>query len=44
MLPSTPLPDPPYYVIPDAQGTADMIRQIYSLEPAGATESAVSGQ
>jgi len=42
MLPSTPLPDPPYYVIPDAQGTADMIRQIYSIEPESTSESAVS--
>lgn len=33
MLPATPLPDPPYYVIPDAEGTADMINQIYSIEP-----------
>ncbi len=44
MLPSTPLPDPPYYVIPDAQGTADMIRQIYSIEAKSTTEGAVSGQ
>jgi len=33
LLPSTPLPDPPFYVIPDAKGTAEMINQIYSIEP-----------
>jgi hypothetical protein len=44
MLPSTPLPDPPYYVIPDAQGTADMIKQIYSIEPKSTSGSAVNGQ
>jgi len=38
MLPGTPLPDPPYYVIPDAQGTAEMINQIYSIEAAAAEE------
>ena len=38
MLPATPLPDPPYYVIPDAEGTAEMINQIYSIEPETTTE------
>jgi LCP family protein required for cell wall assembly len=38
MLPSTPLPDPPYYVIPDAKGIAEMINQIYSIEPETAAE------
>lgn len=33
LLPGTPLPDAPYYVIPDAEGTAEMINQIYSIEP-----------
>lgn len=42
LLPSTPLPDPPYYVIPDAEGTAAMINEIYSIEPKTATEGAVS--
>lgn len=44
MLPSTPLPDPPYYVIPDAQGTADLIKQIYSIESDNTTEGAVSNE
>ena len=38
MLPATPLPDPPYFVIPDAEGTAEMINQIYSIEPENTTE------
>lgn len=38
MLPATPLPDPPYYVIPDAEGTAEMINQIYSIEPENTSE------
>ena len=42
LLPSTPLPDPPYYVIPDAQGIAEMINQIYSIEPDKTSEGAVS--
>lgn len=44
MLPSMPLPDPPYYVIPDAQGTAEMIKQIYSIEPKDTSEGAPGGQ
>ena len=44
MLPSTPLPDPPYYVIPDAQGTADMIKQIYSIEPKNTSDGAVGAE
>jgi len=31
LLPGTPLPDAPYYVIPDAEGTAKMIYEIYSI-------------
>lgn len=42
MLPSTPLPDPPYYVIPDAEGTAEMIHKIYSIEPNNTSGAAVS--
>ncbi len=42
MLPSTPLPDPPYYVIPDSQGIAKMINQIYSIEPDTTSEGAVN--
>ena len=42
LLPSTYLPDPPYYVIPDAQGIADMINEIYSIEPENTSEAAVS--
>lgn len=42
LLPSTPLPDPPYYVIPDSQGIAEMINQIYSIEPDKTSEGAVS--
>jgi len=38
MLPATPLPDPPYFVIPDAEGTAEMINQIYSIEPENTSE------
>ncbi len=41
LLPSTPLPDPPYYVIPDAKGIAEMINQIYSIEPAKTTQGAI---
>lgn len=41
LLPSTPLPDPPYYVIPDAEGTAEMINQIYSIEPKTTSGAAV---
>ncbi len=42
LLPSTPLPDPPYYVIPDSQGIAEMINQIYSIEPDKTSEGAVN--
>lgn len=42
LLPSTPLPDPPYYVIPNAEGTAEMINQIYSIESKNTTEDAVN--
>lgn len=42
LLPSTPLPDPPYYVIPDAKGIAEMINEIYSIEPDKASEDAAS--
>lgn len=38
LLPGTPLPDAPYFVIPDAEGTAEMINQIYSIEPKNTTE------
>lgn len=41
MLPSTPLPDPPYYVIPDAQGTAEMINRIYAIKADNTTGAAV---
>jgi len=42
LLPGTPLPDAPYYVIPDAEGTAKMIYEIYSIEPKTTTEGAIS--
>jgi LCP family protein required for cell wall assembly len=42
LLPSTPLPDPPYYVIPDAKGIAEMINKIYSIEPDQTSEGAVN--
>jgi len=42
LLPGTPLPAAPYYVIPDAEGTAKMIYEIYSIEPKTTTEGAVS--
>lgn len=42
MLPSTPLPESPYYVIPDAEGTAEMINKIYSIEPKNTSGAAVS--
>jgi LCP family protein required for cell wall assembly len=42
LLPSTPLPDPPYYVIPNAQGIAGMINDIYSIQPESTSEAAVS--
>lgn len=38
LLPGTPLPDAPYFVIPDAEGTAEMINQIYSIVPKNTTE------
>ncbi len=42
MLPNTPLPDPPYYVIPNAEETAEMIKTIYSIEPKTVSEEAIS--
>lgn len=41
LLPSTPLPEKPYYVIPDAKGIAEMINQIYSIEPDTTSEGAI---
>jgi anionic cell wall polymer biosynthesis LytR-Cps2A-Psr (LCP) family protein len=41
LMPGTPLPDPPYFVIPDAKGIAEMINEIYSIEPESTTEGAV---
>ena len=40
LLPATALPDPPYYVIPKAEETADMIKQIYSIEPDNTSKEA----
>lgn len=42
MIPATPLPDPPYYVIPNSEGIAEMINKIYSIEPKTTTEAAVT--
>ncbi|MDF3000075.1 MAG: LytR family transcriptional regulator [Bacillota bacterium] len=42
MIPATPLPDPPFYVIPNAEGIADMINEIYSIEPKTTTEAAIT--
>lgn len=42
LLPGTPLPDAPYYVIPDAEGTAEMINKIYSIEPKTTSEAAIN--
>ena len=42
LLPATALPDPPYYVIPKAEETADMIKQIYSIEPDKTSKEAIS--
>lgn len=33
LLPGNPLPNPPYYVISNAEETAKMINKIYSIEP-----------
>lgn len=41
LMPGTPLPDAPYFVIPDAKGIAEMINEIYSIEPESTTEGAV---
>ncbi|WP_227019709.1 LCP family protein [Sinanaerobacter chloroacetimidivorans] len=41
MLPGTPQSAAPWYVIPDAEGTAEMITQIYSIEPKTTSEAAV---
>ncbi len=40
MLPGTPQDHAPWYVIPDAEGTADMIKTIYSIEEK-TTDSAI---
>lgn len=42
LLPNTALPDPPYYVIPNAEKTAEMIHTIYSIEPKNTSQEAVS--
>lgn len=41
LMPGTPLPDAPYFVIPDAKGIAEVINEIYSIEPENTTEGAV---
>ena len=41
MLPANPLAEPPWYVIPDAEGTAEMINKIYSIEPQKTTGEAI---
>jgi LCP family protein required for cell wall assembly len=47
MLPATPQGHAPWYMFPDTQKIAEMINEIYSIEPAppaeAATESAISG-
>lgn len=35
MLPNTPEPEPPYYVYPKDEEIAEMLNQIYSIEPEG---------
>ncbi|MDD2190284.1 MAG: LCP family protein [Eubacteriales bacterium] len=42
MLPNTAQPDPPFYVIPDAEKTAEMIYKIYSIEPENTSEAAIN--
>lgn len=42
MLPGTPQSAAPWYVIPDAEGTAEMINKIYSIEPKSTSEGAVN--
>ena len=41
LLPGTPQSEAPWYVIPDAEGTAEMINQIYSIEPKNTSEAAI---
>ncbi|HVI42196.1 MAG TPA: LCP family protein [Anaerovoracaceae bacterium] len=41
LLPGTPLPDAPFYVIPNAEETSNMINQIYSIEPKNTSSGAV---
>ena len=42
LLPGTPLPDAPYFVIPKAEETAEMINTIYSIEPENTSKEAIS--
>ena len=42
MLPNTAQPDPPFYVIPDAEKTADMIYEIYSIEAENTSGSSIN--
>lgn len=46
LLPNTPQTAAPWYVLPDAEKTADMIREIYSIEPEASTNGSAddSGQ
>lgn len=42
ILPGTPQSAAPWYVIPDAEGTAEMINTIYSIEPDNTSKEAIS--
>jgi LCP family protein required for cell wall assembly len=42
LLPGTPQSAAPWYVIPDAEKTAEMIKQIYSIKPDTASGEAIS--
>lgn len=42
LLPNTPQGESPWYVMPNASETAEMINAIYSIEPKATTDSAIS--
>ena len=44
MLPGDPQPDSPFYVIADAEKTAEMIKKIYSIEPKQTTSNSETSQ
>ena len=41
IMPGRAIPDPPYYVYPDAKKIEDMIREVYSIAPAATTNGGI---